>query len=104
MSTCWGPEVAGGTVAAGGGICGATGGSGSRIRAVKPRPRAFLAIGNYLLSKFKITFRAFTTNVVEDDGLSVAGCLGQANMSRDYGLKDLRAEEAVQVRGYLLGK
>ena len=42
--------------------------------------------------------------VVEHDGHAVAGSFGQADIARNYGFKDLRAEEAAQIGGYLLGE
>ena len=72
--------------------------SGSRMSAPSPRPNAFLATGDYLLGKLDVGFGAFTMNVVEYDWLAMAGCLGQANISRDHGLEYLRAEEASEDR------
>src|ERR1700722_15431400 len=43
-------------------------------------------------------------NVVEVDWFAMTRRFGQANVPWNDGLKDLRAEEAPQVRGDLLGK
>jgi hypothetical protein len=43
-------------------------------------------------------------NVVEYYRHPVTGCLGQPNISRDYGFEDLAAEEASKVGSNLLGE
>ncbi len=42
--------------------------------------------------------------VVEHDGHAVAGRFGQADIARNDGFKDLRAEKAAKVGGNLLGE
>src|SRR5712692_1708050 len=105
ISTCSGPpDSAGATAAEDCVVVGiVTGGaaSGSRIRAPSPLPNAFLATGDYLLCKVDVSFSASTMNVVKMNRLSVAWRLGQANISRDYSLKHLSAEEASQIGGDL---
>src|SRR5215471_5419757 len=76
-------------------------GSGSRMSAPSPRPKAFLGIGNYLLGELRVAFRPFTMYIIENNRFTKTWRLRQAHIARDYGLKDLRAEEAAQVGGYL---
>src|SRR6266852_1791867 len=74
MSICCGsPAVTEGRVAGGLTCCG---GSGSRIRALRPRPSAFLVIGNDLLGKLDVALGSSAVYIVENDWFSVAGCLG----------------------------
>src|SRR5271157_2131613 len=75
-------------------------GSGSRISAPSPFPKAFLGMGRYLLGKLDVGFGPSTTNVVDNDGLPVARCLRQSYIARNHGRKDLRTEETPQVRCY----
>src|SRR5579862_227762 len=88
----WGLSTTGGTC-----CCG----SGSRISAPSPLPRAFLVICDDLLSELDVTFRAFTTYVVEYDWLSVAWRLGQLYVTRDHRRENLRTEETPEIRGDL---
>src|SRR6267378_2575774 len=88
--------------------CGCTGavsggafGSGSRMSAPSPRPSAFLGIGNYLLGELRVPFRPFAMNVIKNNRFPETGCFGQANIARNYALKDLRSKEAAQIRGNL---
>src|SRR4029077_12646607 len=78
-----------------------TGASGSRINALKPLPKAFLAIGNYLLCKLEVAFGTFTMYVVKHHWLSVAWRLRQAHVTWDHGREHLGSKEAAQVRGDL---
>src|SRR3989442_13323239 len=75
--------------------------SSSRMSAPSPRPRAFLGIGNHLPGELCVTLGPLAMNIVENDGLSKAGCFGEANVARDQALEDLRSEEATEVRGDL---
>ena len=76
-------------------------GSVSRISAPSPFPNAFLAIGDYLLAQIDVRFRAFAVNIVKVNRLSVAGGLGEPDISWDDGFKHLSTEETSQVRGDL---
>src|SRR5579863_6889302 len=82
----------------------ATGASGSRMSAPSPRPSAFLGISDYLLGELGVAFRPFAMNIVKDDWFPKAGCLGQANITRNYALEDLRTEKTAQVGGNLAGE
>src|SRR6266404_5673056 len=100
------------------GVCAA--GAGSAIlsvtgglegnRAVSPRPKALrgascgLFIGKYLLGQLDITFSSLGANIVAQYGLAVARSLGEANIPRDYGLKDFTFEEIAQVLSHLAGQ
>src|SRR5260370_8130005 len=75
--------------------------SSSRMSAPSPRPRAFLGIGNHLPGELCVTLGPLAMNIVENDGLSKAGRLGEANVARDQALEDLRSEQATEVRGDL---
>src|SRR5271154_3946231 len=83
---------------------GAGFGSGSRIRALNPLPSAFLAIGNNLLGQANVARRPRTMHVIEYNRLTVTRSFRQANIARDYSLKDLLSEEATQIGAHLLGK
>src|SRR5712692_3626218 len=96
MSTWCGPASAGATATAAALACAC--GSGSRIRALRPRPSAFLAIGDDLLCKLNIAFCPSTMYVVEEDWLPVARGLGQAHVSRNDRREYLGTEEAAQIR------
>src|SRR5580704_168336 len=80
----------------GGGSTG-TCGSGSRMSAPSPLPKAFLVIEDDLLSKICVSLGPSAVNVVKNNGLAETGRLREANIARNYGLKDLSAEEAAQV-------
>src|SRR5208282_4894261 len=90
--------------AAGSGETGLGFGSGSRIKALKPLPSAFLAIGNHLPGELNIARRTCTVYVIEYNRLTVARRFRKAHIARDYRLKNLLAEEAPQVRADLFGK
>src|SRR6516225_2367541 len=88
--------------AVGCGCGGAGAGSGflpssSRISAPSPRPRAFLAIGNYLLSQVRVAFSPFALLVVKDNRFAETGRFGQANISRNDAFENLPAKERAQV-------
>src|ERR1700735_5617727 len=72
--------------------------AGSRINALSPRPKAFRAIGYNLLRELEIALSPFTMYVVKHYRLTMAGRFRQPYVPRNYGLVDLRAEEATQVR------
>src|SRR5271154_1803242 len=74
-----------------------SGGSGSRIKALKPLPNAFRAIGNYLLGKLDVAGRSCAVYVIEYNRLTVTWGFGKADVARDHGLEDLLAEEAAEV-------
>src|SRR5260370_33343834 len=74
------------------------------MSAPSPRPSAFLGIGNDLLGELRVAFSALAMNVVKNDGFPETWCFCQAHIARNHALKDLRAEEAPQVRGDLAGK
>src|ERR1700680_3385466 len=104
MSTCWRESC--GVTGVGSGIGGgATAGtSGSRINALKPLPKAFLAIGNYLLCKLEVAFGTFTMYVVEHHWLSVTWCFCQAHIPRNHRREYLRPKETSTVSGDLARK
>src|SRR5580693_5123571 len=81
---------------AGGGSIG-TCGSGSRMSAPSPLPKAFLVIEDDLLSKICVALGPATVNVVKNDGLAETGRLRQANIARNYRLENLSAEETAQI-------
>src|ERR1700722_3441101 len=102
------PGVAGGEAAgvpapAGGGVRGVCG-SGSRMSAPSPRPKAFLGIGNYLLCKLRVPFCALTMYIIENNRLTETRSLGKPHVARDQALKDLGSEKTAQVRRNLPGK
>src|ERR1700743_1333061 len=117
MSTWRGPPVgapsrAGATAAplevtakfwTGGGSTG-TCGSGSRMSAPSPLPKAFSVIEDDLLSKICVSLGPAAVNVVKNDGLAETGRLRKANIARNYRLKDLSAEETAQISGNLARK
>src|SRR5882724_11172666 len=124
MSICSGPEFAGlkaGATAAAAPAeaagceavavpalvgCGATGvcGSGSRMSAPSPRPKAFLGIGNYLLCKLRVSFGTLTMYIIENNRFTKTRSLGKTNIPRNQALEDLRSKEAAQIRRYLARK
>src|ERR1700689_2876550 len=79
-------------------------GSASRMSAPSPRPNAFLATGDYLLSKLDVGFGTFTMNVVEQNWLPMAGRFRQPDVPGDDGLEYLCAEKASEVCGHLAGE
>src|SRR3989442_10489466 len=100
MSICCGsPAVTEGGVAGGLTCCG---GSGSRIRALRPRPSAFLVIGNDLLCKLDVALGSSAVYIVENDLFPVAGFLCQADIPWDFRGEDLCSKVAAKVRGQLL--
>src|ERR1700751_5819190 len=113
MSTSCGPWLAGsraGAAAAppaaetgvGGGISTAgVEGSGSRMSAPSPRPKAFLGIGNYLLGELRVTLRPFTMYVIENNRFTEARSFRQAYIARNHALKDLRTKKTAKIRCYL---
>src|SRR5208282_3042230 len=86
------------------GDCGLGFGSGSRIKALKPLPSAFLAIGNHLTRELDIARRPSAMYVIENNRLAMARCLGQSHVARNHCLEDLLAEKASEIRADLLGE
>src|SRR5580704_2556170 len=84
----------------GGGSTG-TCGSGSRMSAPSPLPKAFLVIEDDLLSKICVSLGPSAVNVVKNDGLTETGGLRQANITRNYRLEDLSAKKTAQIRSNL---
>src|SRR5882757_658360 len=82
------------------GVCG----SGSRMSAPSPRPKAFLGIGNYLLCKLRVSFGALTMYIIENNRFTKTRSLGKTNIPRNQALEDLRSKEAAQIRRYLARK
>src|SRR5437763_11443932 len=80
---------------------GGTTGSGSRMSAPSPRPKAFLGIGNYLLSELRIPLSPLTMYVIENDRLTKAWRFGQTDIARNYALKNLCTEKTAQIGGNL---
>src|SRR5208282_2144520 len=99
MSTSRAPEGAGGS-----GNSELRFGSGSRIKALKPRPSAFLAIGNHLPGELYVARRSSTVYVIEYNRLTMTRCFCKAHVARNYGLENLLAEEASQVGADLFGE
>src|SRR5580693_1581483 len=87
----------------GGGSTGACG-SGSRMSAPSPLPKAFLVIEDDLLSKICVSLGPSAVNVVKNNGLAETGRLRKANIARNYRLKDLSAKKTAQIRGNLARK
>src|SRR6266478_3570850 len=56
-------------------------------------------MGNYLLTELKIRFCAFRVAVVEFDGFSVAGRLGETNIAWNHRFENLLAIKVPQIRG-----
>src|SRR5262249_56451866 len=79
-------------------------GSGSRMSAPSPRPKAFLGICNYLLGKLRIALCPFAMQIVEDYRLPKTWRFRQPHVARNHALKDLSAKKAPQIRGHLPGK
>src|SRR5437016_3178388 len=79
-------------------------------RAVNPLPKALrgascgLFIGEYLLGQLDITFGSLGANIIAQDGFSIAGSLGEANIPRDDGSKNLTLEEIPQILSDLPGE
>src|SRR5271154_5912951 len=71
------------------GICG----SGSRMSAPSPLPKAFLVIYDYLLSELCIALSAPAMDIIENNRLTETGCLGQPNVPWDYCLEYLGPEK-----------
>src|SRR5215467_10233100 len=90
--------------------CGGSGaGSGffpssSRISAPSPRPRAFLAIGDHLLSQVRVALGPFALLVVNDNRLAETRRFRQANVARNDALEYLSAKKSAQVAGNLTRK
>src|ERR1700734_3069933 len=84
----------------GGGSSG-TCGSGSRMSAPSPLPKAFLVIEDDLLSKICVSLGPAAVNVVKNDGFAETGRFREANIARNYGLEHLSAEETPQIGGNL---
>src|SRR5882757_2917172 len=117
MSICSGPEFAGlkaGATAAAAPAeaagceavavpalvgCGATGvcGSGSRMSAPSPRPKAFLGIGNYLLSELCIALSPLTMHIVENNRFTEARSFCQAHIAWNHALENLRSEKTAKI-------
>src|SRR5258708_17858421 len=78
--------------------------------AVNPLPKALrgascgLFIGEYLLGQLDITFGSFGANIIAQDGFPIAGSLGEANIPRDDGPKNLTLEEIPQILSHLPGE
>src|SRR5437773_11691388 len=73
-------------------------------RALRPLPSALrvtLVMVDDLLGQLQITFCSTRLNVVQNDGLSVAGGLGQTDVSRNDRLEDLGAKKIAQVLSHL---
>src|SRR5580704_6962269 len=75
---------------------------GSRIKALSPRPKAFRAIRYDLLGELEITLSSLTMYVVKHYWLTMARCLCQSYVPRNYGLIDLRPKEASKIGRNLL--
>src|SRR5829696_6875869 len=71
--------------------------------APSPRPSAFRFIDN-LPGQLRVRLGPFRMSVVTDNGLAVAGCLRQPDVSWDYRLKDLKTVEVAQVCGHRRGE
>jgi hypothetical protein len=63
-----------------------------------------LLIGENLLGQLDVALGAPRADVIEEDGLAVAGSLGEADASRDYGAEDLFGKKLPQVVGDLAGE
>src|SRR5260370_32836739 len=87
-----------------GGDSGEIFGSGSRMSAPRPRPSAFLGIGNHLLGELRVALGPLTVNVIKNDGFPETWCFRKTHIPRNYALKDLCTEETAQIRGNLAGK
>src|SRR6266702_3839049 len=89
-----------------GGFSATTSGLGAN-RAVSPLPKALrgascgLFIGEYLLGQLDITFRSLGANIIAQDGFSIAGSLGEANVPRDDGSKNLTLEKVPEILSHL---
>src|SRR5208282_3478229 len=79
------------------GDCGLCFGSGSRIKALKPLPSAFLAIGNHLSRELDIARCSCTMYVIENNRLTMTRRLGKAHVARNYSLEHLLAEKASEI-------
>src|ERR1700722_12662845 len=87
-----------------GGCSTGTCGSGSRMSAPSPLPKAFLVIEDDLLSKICVSLGPSAVNVVKDDGLAETGRLRQPNIARNYRLEDLSTEETAEISSNLARK
>src|SRR5581483_1540911 len=79
-------------------------GSGSRMSAPSPRPKAFLGIGDNLLGELRVAFRPFAVNIVKKYGLPETWGFRKAHIPRNYALENLRAKKTPQIRGDLTRK
>src|SRR5262249_23857722 len=68
------------------------------------RPRAFLRAMNDLLRESNVAFCAFRFDVIEQDGLAVAGSFAKPDVARNDGRKELRSKELFQVLHDLVGE
>src|SRR5208283_563569 len=79
------------------GLCG----SGSRMSAPSPRPKAFLGIGDYLLGQLCVPLSALAMYIIENNRFTKTRCFGEPYVPRNYALKYLRPKKTAQIRGYL---
>src|ERR1043166_279404 len=94
-------------VIAGAGIwlsAGGVAGSGSRMSAPSPRPKAFLGIGNYLLGELRIALGPFTMYIIENNRLTKAWRFSKTNIAWNDTLKNLRSKEAAEIGRNLPGQ
>src|ERR1044072_5486840 len=66
-------------------------------KALSPLPRDCLAMVYDLLCEGNITFGTFGTRVIESDRLAEAWCLGESDVTGNYGLEDLGAIEVPKI-------
>src|SRR5712692_3968607 len=60
-----------------------TEGSGSRMSAPSPRPKAFLGIGNYLLGELRVALGPFAVYIIENNRLNKTRSFGQTHVAWD---------------------
>src|SRR5260221_4243140 len=78
-----------------------TEGSGSRMSAPSPRPKAFLGIGNYLLGELGVARGPFAVYIVENNRFTKAWRFRKTHIAGDDTLENLRSKKAAQIGRHL---
>src|SRR5258708_2800817 len=78
-----------------------TEGSGSRMSAPSPRPKAFLGIGNDLLGELRVALGPFAVYVVENNRFTKTWRFRQAHVAWYHALEYLGTKKAAEIGRYL---
>src|SRR5438105_4516628 len=96
---------ASGVLASGGAAAGAVGALREGRSEWSPLPSAlrgsFLLIRKDLFCQLDIRFGTAGAGIIHDDGLAVAGCFGEADISGDHGLEYVASKELTKIGGDL---